>query len=186
MSIVPSLLLLDLGEILLKLDFSHMVRGLGFGETATLDEAMRVLNGWELYDRFERGHVSEGDFHRALTARLGREIPHPEFLKIWNSVIVGPVPGAEELVDSLSEKIPMYALTNTNESHMRHVTGKYPFLKKFRHIFTSHELGARKPEARVYQAVARHLSVEPAKILFIDDRRENVEGAKRVGLMAEL
>ena len=117
---------------------------------------------------------------------MGRPFPPEEFQRVWNSIIVGPVTGAEELVSQLTTRLPLYALTNTNETHLRHVIRVYPWLRKFRRIFTSHELGARKPERRIYELVSEAVGAPPTKTLFIDDRLENVEGAARAGFRAEL
>ncbi|MFC5847907.1 HAD family hydrolase [Deinococcus petrolearius] len=47
-------------------------------------------------------------------------------------------------------------------------------------------LGVHKPEARAFLLAAGALGVAPGEVLFIDDRAENVEGARAVGMRAEL
>jgi putative hydrolase of the HAD superfamily len=182
--------LLDIGEVLLKLDFGPLIRHLGFREADGIAGAMRVLNGWELYDRFERGAIAQDVFHAALSERVlqqtGREFHETDFLRVWNSIIVGPVPGIERIVERLASRVPLYALTNTNEAHMRHVTVKYGWLGHFRKILTSNELQARKPERRIYELAAQATGFAPEQILFVDDRPENVEGAREAGMQAEL
>ncbi len=48
----------------------------------------------------------------------------------------------------------------------------------------SYELGFIKPEAPIYQHAIEGLGVEPAEALFLDDRPENVEGARAAGIHA--
>ena len=43
-----------------------------------------------------------------------------------------------------------------------------------------------KPQAEIYLHCCRELGVDPAKALFLDDRPENVEGARVAGLQAEV
>ena len=50
----------------------------------------------------------------------------------------------------------------------------------------SFEIGAMKPDARIYAAAAEMAGVPPEKIFFIDDREENVEGARAAGWQVEL
>ena len=47
-------------------------------------------------------------------------------------------------------------------------------------------IGAAKPRPEAYEAMARALGVAPAQCLFVDDRPECVEGARRVGMRAWL
>lgn len=48
----------------------------------------------------------------------------------------------------------------------------------------SYEVGALKPDARMYQAVTSRLRVAATHCLFIDDSPPNVEAARQLGMMA--
>jgi len=60
------------------------------------------------------------------------------------------------------------------------------FLKHFDHITFSYELGIAKPQREIYEDAVRGVGVDPGEALFLDDRSENVEGARAAGLLAEL
>jgi putative hydrolase of the HAD superfamily len=60
------------------------------------------------------------------------------------------------------------------------------FLDHFDHVTFSCELGLFKPQAPIYEHSFKGLKVPPEAVLFIDDRQENVDGAKEVGMHAEL
>jgi putative hydrolase of the HAD superfamily len=60
------------------------------------------------------------------------------------------------------------------------------FLNPFDHVTFSYELRSIKPEPEIYHDAIRGLGVAPHEGLFLDDRSENVEGARAVGLLAEL
>jgi putative hydrolase of the HAD superfamily len=60
------------------------------------------------------------------------------------------------------------------------------FLGHFDQVTFSYELGVIKPEASIYQHAIEGLGVEPAEALFLDDRLENVEGARATGIHAEV
>jgi putative hydrolase of the HAD superfamily len=59
-------------------------------------------------------------------------------------------------------------------------------LDLFDHVTFSYELGSVKPEPAIYKDAIRGLDVAPAEALFLDDRAENVQGARAVGLLAEV
>jgi putative hydrolase of the HAD superfamily len=66
---------------------------------------------------------------------------------------------------------------------LREVDG---FLKHFDHVTFSYELRLVKPQREIYDDAIRGLHVEPGQALFLDDRPENIEGARAAGLEAEL
>lgn len=60
------------------------------------------------------------------------------------------------------------------------------FVGHFDKITFSYELGVVKPEAAIYQRAVGDLEIKPGDALFLDDRPANVEGARAVGLAAEI
>jgi putative hydrolase of the HAD superfamily len=72
---------------------------------------------------------------------------------------------------------------NLRGSYMRHSLG---FGEVFDEQFYSHELGVAKPDAGYFRAVLERIQVPAETVLFLDDRDENVEGARAAGLPAEL
>ncbi len=68
----------------------------------------------------------------------------------------------------------------TNEYRLNH----FGLRKYFQVALSSCYLGFRKPEAAIYQRALDILGRPPERILFIDDRTENVAAAAAVGLKA--
>jgi len=60
------------------------------------------------------------------------------------------------------------------------------FLDHFDHVTFSFELGCVKPQREIYDHAVRGVGVPPDEVLFIDDRTENIKGAREAGLHAEL
>lgn len=54
----------------------------------------------------------------------------------------------------------------------------------FTAFFSSCYVGVRKPAARIYEIALDVMYVDPAASLFVDDRAENVEGARALGIRA--
>lgn len=59
-------------------------------------------------------------------------------------------------------------------------------LDPFDHLTFSFELGVAKPQPEIYRHCCRGLEIEPHEALFLDDRPDNVEGSRAVGMHAEL
>jgi putative hydrolase of the HAD superfamily len=60
------------------------------------------------------------------------------------------------------------------------------FLDPFDHVTFSYELKMVKPEAAIYDDAVRGVRVSPSEALFLDDKAENVAGARAAGLQAEV
>ncbi|MGH2984279.1 MAG: HAD family hydrolase [Solirubrobacterales bacterium] len=54
----------------------------------------------------------------------------------------------------------------------------------FEEVVISAEVGMHKPQPEIYLLAAERLGVEPSACLFVDDLRENCEGAEAVGMTA--
>jgi len=59
-------------------------------------------------------------------------------------------------------------------------------VEHFDHVTFSFETGGIKPEPEIYQHSLAGVGTQPGETLFLDDRAENVEGARAVGMHAEL
>jgi putative hydrolase of the HAD superfamily len=60
------------------------------------------------------------------------------------------------------------------------------FLEHFDQVTFSYELGMVKPEPGIYAHAIAGLGIDPGQTLFLDDRPDNVEGARAVGLHAQI
>ncbi len=79
---------------------------------------------------------------------------------------------------------PLFLLSNTNILHFDYLKANYPVLSYFNRLLLSFELGCRKPEADIYQALIQAAGLPPEEILFIDDRLDFVTAAREQGLQA--
>jgi putative hydrolase of the HAD superfamily len=57
-------------------------------------------------------------------------------------------------------------------------------LAPFRKVYVSNEIGARKPDAEDFRLVIADIGMAPNRVLFFDDRPENVAGARACGIVA--
>lgn len=54
-------------------------------------------------------------------------------------------------------------------------------LSNYDYVFLSFEMGLKKPEINIYNMVQSKLPFEEKNILFIDDRKDNIEAASNIG-----
>lgn len=75
-------------------------------------------------------------------------------------------------------------LSNMGEDLLAHMRRHFAWLDGFHHLTWSCELDMIKPESAIYEHTLAKLKVEPEEALFLDDKIENVEGARQVGIHA--
>ncbi len=135
------------------------------------------------YDNFERGMIGKTAYYEHVNAILGGGLSYDDFIKGWNSIYKGVIPGIPELIERLVKNYMVVALTNTNEIH--HPVWKELYrdvFKKFEKIYTSYELKMRKPEKRLFRYILQTCGVTPRQALFLDDLDVNISAASSLGI----
>lgn len=178
-------LLFDLGGVLVEYDweraFAHW-GARGATPVARLRERFAVDAAFE---RYERGEATDEEYFAALRSTLASDLSHDDLRAGWNSIFIGTIEPTVALLARLDPRLPLYVFSNTNAAHHSAWARDYAAaLAPFRKVFTSYEIGRRKPERAAYEHVARTIGVSAGRILFLDDVIENVHGARAAGMRA--
>lgn len=177
-------ILLDLGKVLVDFDVREFGRRV-LSLVAITPEALRdAIVAENLVRRYEIGEVGDEEFHRELCRRLKCEIPWDHFHSAWNSIFLPEPLIPEETIVSLSEKTPLWIISNTNKAHFDCIAGRFGFLRYFRGWILSHEVGAAKPDRRIFELALNRAGVRAREALFVDDSPENVRAALALGIDA--
>lgn len=75
-------------------------------------------------------------------------------------------------------------LSNIGDAMAEGLVAKFDWISAFDHCVWSHSLKLAKPEAAIYRCAAEGLATDPAEILFVDDKIENIEAAEAFGMQA--
>jgi HAD superfamily hydrolase (TIGR01509 family) len=70
------------------------------------------------------------------------------------------------------------------EKVTHNVVNDWRVLDNFEHKFMSYEIGFSKPDHRIYKYIISKLPFEPKNMIFIDDKKSNVDAAVDSGLNA--
>jgi putative hydrolase of the HAD superfamily len=137
-------------------------------------EALADLRG------LETGSLSEDEFEATFGRRLG--LRNPEGL--IDSMFSGMKP-VESMVDAVRQIRASGTLTGlvSNSWSTAHYDREL-LAELFDQVVISAEVGLHKPQPEIYLLAAERLEVEPAECLFVDDLKENCDGAEAVGMTA--
>jgi epoxide hydrolase-like predicted phosphatase len=128
----------------------------------------------------ETGAITEEEFERRFGRRLGLEDPD----HLIDSMFAGMKP--DELMVAAVKEIRAAGLFTglvSNSWSTSHYDRKL-LAELFDTAVISAEVHMHKPQLEIYRLTADRLRVEPAECIFVDDLRENCEGAEAVGMTA--
>jgi putative hydrolase of the HAD superfamily len=156
-----------------------------------LGRAMRTITEEEgdnpLY-ALERGELAEVDFLARLGDGLEPLLGHRPQLHRFRETYFEALHPNEPMIELMRELqasgLRMAMLTNNVREWEPLWRSMLPVDEIFETVVDSGFVGARKPEARIYEMTLERLGMPAAACLFIDDLEPNIEGARALGMKA--
>lgn len=100
----------------------------------------------------------------------------------WLEMTDYPMHRSARLLRALRAKgIPVFALSNFGAENFRWSAAAHPVLQEFDRAYISGELGQRKPFPEIYETLEQDSGIAPARLLFGDDRDDNLSTARARG-----
>lgn len=187
-------IIFDFGGVLLDLDYQKTYDRLSEVMGISLSEGKVPEGLIHVFEKFEKGQIHEENFIWALQNHAEGFPQARQIIDAWNAMLIGWNPKRLEMLLDLQKTYEVFLLSNTNALHMDWVYKDllanhqvHHFDKKyFDMTFYSHKMGMRKPDDEIYLQVLKEADLNASETLFIDDKKENIEGAKRVGIVGQL
>ena len=178
------ILMFDLGNILVKLNEVTSLWPDQQPDSGSLSFSDRWSVSKTVCD-YETGRIAELDqFYRLACSELGISVSEDRFKQVFIEVIGDLFDVTIPLLTALKPHYVLALLSNTSPDHWLHCRDKLGLGGFFDHAFVSYELGAMKPDKRIYEQVLAQLNVDPQIIWFFDDREVNVAAASEAGIHA--
>ncbi len=180
------------------------------GDTAVVFDVGNVLYDWDprvLYGRLIKDDRALDAFLRDVatkewhfqhdagrpfaetSAELSAQYPHyAEMIALWgprfHEQIPGMLPGMQALVEELDAAgVPLFAITNfSGEFWPPFQAREAATFDRFRDIVVSGDEKLTKPDAAIYHLALNRFGLRPEQAVFVDDRDENIVGARDVGM----
>ena len=178
-------LLFDLGRVVLELDTLRTMACWAGHLGCDVAELAARFKVDDAGLRYESGKMDTAAYFAALRSMLGADLTDAQLLEGWNAMFVGVMPEMATLLARAAQRLPLYALSNTNPAHEAHFMQRFAgTLGHFRAIYTSSSIGFMKPDAAAYDHAIKAIGTPAGRIVFFDDLIENVDGARKCGLTA--
>jgi len=119
---------------------------------------------------------------------LNGNVSVPEVAEIYklNDHDARPLASTPESLPRLAEMGELGIISNLPHDSLIHELRGYDFLKYFRTVTVSYQVGFRKPHPAIYQEAMRRAQTTPEKSTFLSHDQEEVNGAQAVGMRAFL
>lgn len=183
-------IIFDFGGVVLDIDpqltIDEFVK-LGFKD---LDKLSTPEFTEEIFGKFERGILTPEVFRTKLKSFLNIDVTDQQFDYAWNSLIYDIPRERIKVIEQVKKNYQIILLSNSNEIHydlfvrdLQLRFGYREFDDLFHKAYFSFDLHLLKPNPEVYEFVINQHGLIPAETLFLDDKAENIEAAKKLGII---
>ena len=180
-------ILFDLGNVILPFNHHQIGEKLSrFSQEKGPQDPGKIFA--YLFDRqngsvnlYESGKFSSFEFFDSLKKHFHLSLSFEEFIPIWNEIFTEDQE-VSDIIRSLKGKKRLGLVSNTNPLHFNYALSKFPILQTFDKWILSHEVGFKKPAPEIFLKALEWASVEPERVLFIDDIERHVEAAISLGI----
>ncbi len=130
------------------------------------------------------GHIDRDEFWRAASEIYGREL---EEVVRERDQMGALDPGLLQVIAELrSRGLKTAIVSNVGAGFLARNLSTEQVDNYFDAIVESGAVGYVKPDRRLFEYVSDQLAIKPEQCLFFDDVQRNVDGARSVGMVAEL
>lgn len=173
--------LFDLGGVIVRTEYQaprqHLAERLGL----EYDDLVKIVFDSDSGYKASIGAITPEAHWDSVIKRLKR--PASEMEAIRHEFFAGDIID-RTLVDFLRSLRGKYktGLISNAWGDLREYLVHEKFDDAFEHTIISAEVGAVKPEAKIYQFALEQVGVKPKEMVFVDDFAVNIEGCEKVGI----
>jgi putative hydrolase of the HAD superfamily len=184
----PKFIYFDLGQVLLHFDRERQCQQMAEVAGAAAEKVHAVVFDSGLHWKYEAGELTSQQFYETFCRQTDTR-PEYEALLHADSDIFRMNPTIAALVAALQGAgHRLGVLSNTCEAHWNLVSrGQYGILPgAFEQCVLSFEVGAIKPDEKIFRVAAERAGCVPAEIFYADDTPGHVAAARALGFDAVL
>jgi len=169
----------DFGNVLGTFEHMKACQYLAHSCESTAQEIYDFAIRGTINSERETGKMPPEEFFRKMCAEFtfSNNLSFEKFSSIWGDIFSSNE-AMEPIVQTLSQKVPIFILSNTEELHWRYIE-RLPTVQKYfsrpEQQILSFRVGARKPDKKIFTEGIKRSGLSPENILYLDDVREYVD-----------
>ncbi|MFZ1727629.1 MAG: HAD family phosphatase [Albidovulum sp.] len=176
----PEAVIFDIGNVLIEWRPERFFdRIMGPGERARMFAAIDLH---QMNDRIDRG----APFRQTVYDWADRYPEWTEMIRLWHDnwadIAAPAISQSVRLLGALRRAaVPVFVLSNISVETMQIARSTYPFLGEFDRYYVSGAMKVAKPDPEIFTRVESDCRIAPDRLLFVDDRQENIDAAAACG-----
>ncbi len=176
------LVIFDLGNVLINHDAEIFLKDFmqvsGKDRQSVVDIFKNAYSG-----KFDTGQSSARDFYNNIIKGLEVKLSFQDFKNIYCNIFKEHS-DFKPFVYQIMENFNTSILSNIDELHHNYIINNWPWVLDIKDWFVSYKMGMVKPDINIYNEVLNKMGFKAQETVFIDDREDNIQGAKKAGLNA--
>jgi epoxide hydrolase-like predicted phosphatase len=171
----------DLGGVIVRTEFQAPRQQLADRLGIDYDDLSKLIFDSDSSLRASTGEISSEEHWISVIQRLKR--PDSERQSIRDEFFAGDIVDRTllEYIRSLRGKYKTGIISNA-WSDLRDFVVREKFDDAFDKMIISAEVGAMKPDPKIFQIALEQFDVKPKEAVFVDDFYINIEGCEKVGI----
>jgi len=174
----------DLGGVLIDWNPRYLYRRL-FDDEAAMEHFLEHVCNSAWNERQDAGRP----WHEAVAELSAAHPQHASLIEAywhcWEETLGDAIEETVALLAALKRRgLRLYALTNWSAETFPVALRRFEFLGWFEGIVVSGSERLIKPDPAIFRRLFERYGIEPARAVYIDDAKRNVEAAERLGMRA--
>lgn len=172
----------DIGNVLLEFNPLEYVKGFGF-EKAVEDRTFSAIFKSRYWPELDRGTLTQEEaVELFIKDAEGMDLEIRKVMDKWEDILT-PISDTIEILQELKDKgYRIYVLSNFHKKAFEKVSSVNKFFSMLDGEVVSYRIQLLKPAGEIYEYLLDTYKLKPEETLFIDDTKENIEGAEKHGI----
>ncbi len=183
LSDLPELVIFDMDGVLCELDDDKRIAFMVTRSALSAEAIAAAIWGSGFEAESDRGAFDADAYLLEFGRRTQCAVSHLDWVAYRRSGMT-PIVASLEFAREVAARTTVALLTNNGLQLKRAIDEVFPELRAIfgPKIFVSAEFGTSKPDPAIFEALCARLGIAPSQAMMIDDRTENIDGARAAGL----
>jgi putative hydrolase of the HAD superfamily len=184
---LPKSVVFDVGNVLLSWDTRSLLREHLPAGVDPEPYRTSIFDHPDWID-LDRGTLDEEEALLRFRERTGAPVELLQRLVHASKASLTPMPESVAFLEELHRggDVGLYVLSNMSHATWDYLKPRHDFWRRFQGIVISAQVRLVKPDPAIYRHLLEQWRLDAGETVFLDDRPENVAGARAVGLQAHL
>ena len=166
----PRAVIFDFGNVLCAFDNHRFLEGLGSlcGKTPA-DLNVILYEQSTITQEYEAGRCSSQAFREEVSRLCGTDFTEEAFIRAYTDIFT-PIQASFELIRKLKSRYKVGLLSDTSPWHFHYAIQTTEVFSLFDSVTLSYEVGAAKPDVRLFEDALSKLDLLAEECIYVDDR----------------